>query len=795
MTDLPFRSLRVAELGTGAALAYAGKLFADFGAEVFKLEPPEGDPMRREPPLVETGDGAESALFAWLNTNKRGMTGSPARLRAVAAGCDVILDGRPRAEREALPLGRTDQVVVEISWFGDHGPYRDFRMTDPLCRALAGVFAATGPREGPPVMLGGIAAQVMGALAAFNAAAAQLLSGHAARLEVSIHEANVCVAEYQATQGLVNPEAEQRHGVNRFAPTSPLGVYRCKEGWLGITVVTPAQFRSLCEMVGAPELGRDPGLLVGLDRLRRADELEAVFAPRLLERTAAEWFEEAIRRRLPFAVVPDMAQLLETPTHRARKAFATVRIGGARFEGPALPQYLTRTPPLKEGVAPRLGEHDALPSPDRRPSLPSASPGALPLAGLRILDLSMGWAGPLCTRQLADLGAEVLKVEACQYPDWWRGVDPRPEFFARQGYERDPRFSALNRNKTGITLDLSSPEGAALLKRLVRDVDAVVENYAREVLPKLGLDYPALSAERPDLVMVSMPAFGGEGPWRDARAYGSTLEHASGLPSVSGEAHWPPTTNHVAYGDPVGGMNAAAALLAALLHRRRTGVGQHVDLAQVECMFPLLAPWLVAQSTTGSPGPRHGNRHATQVPHGCFPCAGGEWLALAVEDDAAWARLCGVIARLDLGGDPGLATLEGRRTREAELEAALLAWTGAREADAAMSELQAAGVAAATVRRPTTLWHDPHLNARGFWQHTERAFLGPHQQPSAPLRVAGQGPYPIRRAAPTLGESNEEVLAGRLGLDAAAMARLARSGVIGCKAIPVSERKSRAAAG
>ncbi|MFC4167744.1 CaiB/BaiF CoA transferase family protein [Teichococcus aestuarii] len=800
---LPFAHLRVLELGEGVALSYLGKLFADFGAEVLKLEPPGGDALRREPPLVESGDGAESALFGWLSTNKRSLTADLAghagleRARALLPGCDVLLDGRAPAAREGTRLG-LDQphlVAAEISWFGESGPYRDLAATDAVVRALAGVFACTGPAEGPPSLLGGIAGAVTGALAAFNAVAAALWSGAGRRLEISLHEANIAVAEYQAAQSVTNPEVERRYGVNRFAPSSPLGVYRCREGWLGVTIVTPAQFRAFCEMVGLPELAEDPRFVIGLDRLRHADALEALFAPRLAARSAEEWFAEAIRRRLPFAVVPEMAALLATPTHRARDAFGTVTLGAARFEGPTLPQRLTRTPPLAGGPAPRAGADDGrLPPPAPRPR-PTLKPAPLPLAGLRILDLSMGWAGPLCTRQLADLGAEVIKVEACQYPDWWRGVDPRPAFFAERRYEKDVRFGILNRNKAGITLDLATPEGKALLKRLVRDADAVVENYAREVLPKLGLDYAALSAERPGLVMLSMPAFGLEGPWRDARAYGSTLEHASGLPTVSGAPDWPPTTNQLAYGDPIGGLNGAAALLVALLHHRRTGEGQQIDLAQVECLFPLAAPWIVATSATGTPGPRLGNRHPTQVPHGAFPCAEQGWVVVATQDDAAWPALARAIGRPDLAGDPALATAEGRRAREAELEAARAAWTRPRTPEAAMHALQAAGVAAGAVLWPSALKRDPHLAARGFWQVVERPHLGRHEQPSAPFREAGRGPYPVQRPAPTLGQDNAAVLGGLLGLGAAELARLEAARIIGQEAVPVSERRARAPAG
>ena len=778
------------ELGTGVTLAYAGKLFADFGAEVWKAEPPGGDRLRRVPPLV----AGESAFFAWLNTNKRGIT-ADARLPAVLAGCDLLLDGRAPAERGAAPLDqRPGLITLALSWFGETGPYRDFAGTDAIARALAGVNFCTGPEEGPPALLGGHTGETMGALAAFIAGAAALWGAKGAqsgrRLESNVLEANLAVSEYYVAQAAMTPDTVRRHGVDRFFPTWPMGVWPCAEGHLGVTIVTPAQWRSFCDMLGLPDLAADPDLVVGWNRIARAKEIEPLFAGKLLTRPAEAWFAEALERRLPFAIVPDMARLLRTEAHRLRGAFAPVRLGDAGFEGPVLPQRLARTPPLPNGTAPRAGEHDALPPPPALP--PGEAASGKPLEGLTVLDLSMGWAGPVCTRMLGDLGATILKVEACQYPDWWRGVDPRPAFFAEKQYETNTRFNALNRNKQGITLDLSQPEGVALLKRLVRQCDAVVENYATGVLAKLGLDYPALSAERPGLVMVSMPAFGGSGPWRDARAYGSTLEHASGLPSCAGEEGGPPVTSHLAFGDPVGGSNAAAALLLALLHRKRTGEGQHVDLAQVECMVQLTAPWLVAQAATGSPGQRLGNRHPQHVPQGCFPCAGADsWVVVAVTGDAAWQALCRQLGREDLAGLDSTA----RRAREAELEALIADWTRRRSDEDAMATLQAAGVPAGICRHPALLPQDSHLRARGVFQPIERAFVGRHLQLSSPFRPAGADAFPALHPAPTLGEHNEMVLGGRLGLDAAALARLAAAQVIGTEAVPVSQRKSRASGG
>lgn len=795
--------IRVAELGEGAGLAYAGKLFADLGAEVVKLEAPGGDMLRRMPPLVEVAPGAwESGWFAWLCTNKRSMTATPERIAAVLAASDVLLDGRPVAEQldpatghAALRAAHPGLHIVSLSWFGLSGPYRDFAATDSVMRALSGLVKLTGPVERPAMMpdYQGFAPQ---GLTAFTAALAALWSGSAGRMfEISAQDASVVISEYQAVITFSPGPPEQRRGINRWHPTFPMGCYECREGWLGITVLTPDQWRNWCDMLGLNEIAEQPRFATPPQRLECADELEALYGPILATRSAREWFEEGLRRRIPLVMVPSMADLLAEPVHQGRGAFGTVRIGDAAFQAPVLPQRLNDTPPTSEGVAPRAGADDGMALPEPRPRAAAPAPSGLPLAGLRIVDMAMGWAGPLTTRQMADLGAEVIKIEGRAYPDWWRGHDYSAEAMRTQVYETRLNFNALNRNKTGITLDLTRPEGADLARRLVMTADAVVENYSQGVLPKLGLDYPNLVKIKPDLVMVTMPAYAAGTAWAETRAYGSTLEQGSGLPSITGEEGWPPTMNQVAYGDPNGGFNAAAALMAALLHRKRTGRGQLIDLSQVECMFPLAASGIIHQSAFGKPGPRWGNRHPLFVPHGVFRCRGAdEWVVVAITGDAAFHALCRVIGRPDLGDDPTLATAAGRRVREGELEAAIGFWTETLPPDEAMERLQAAGVAAGVARGFNELiTGEPHLAARGFWQEVDRAVVGRHWQPTPTFRENAQ-PYAIRRPAPTLGQYTREVLARILGLADDEMDRLEAARIIGEVPIPAGERAPRSAA-
>ncbi len=811
MPELPLANLRVVEIGSGDALAYCGKLFSDFGAEVIKIEPPGGDPARRVAPLVDAGGGRrESAGFAWLNTNKHSVTADlavdaeAARVRALLRDADLLLDARPPAVIESSRLRHSDLrtadpalAITAISWFGEHGPYRDHAATDSVCHSLAGLVKLVGPAEGPPVLPRDGQIAVMAGLTAFIPSLAGLYGrAHGARrFAVSAFEAMLQISEFDTGLALESGFTRPRLAVNRFGRGFPVGNFATKQGWLGVTVVTPAQWMSFCAMIGLPELGPDPRYSSTPERYRHADELSHIIHPVLMRKTAREWFEQGIELRLPLAIVPDMAELLAQPVFRTRGAFAPVRIGEASFDAPVLPQYLTRSRPKPNGVAPLAGAHDdASFAPRARAARRAATPDdPQPLKGLRIIDLTMGWAGPTATRQMGDLGADVIKVESCQYPDWFRGTDPRGPYHPERTYEKTYWFQMMNRNKRGITLDLTSEAGLDLLKRLLKTADAVIDNYAADVLPRMGLDPAAMLAINPRLVVVTMPAFGTTGAWKDCRAYGSTLEQASGLPSVTGREEDPPTMVHTALGDPLGGVSAAAALMLGFMQQRATGAGQHIDLSQVECSMQFTAPAIIEQAATGRTPPRIGNRHPRFVPHGCFPCLGeDQWITLAIRSDDEWPKLCDIMHRPDLAADPALATADGRRREEDRIEIAIRHWTATVRPDIAMVTLQAAGIAAGVARAPVDLAADPHLMATGHWQPAVRPYMGPHLLPSVAYREGdARHPYAITRLAPTLGQHNREVLGEVLGLSDDDIARLEIDEVIGTTA---TSKKSKASA-
>ena len=396
------------------------------------------------------------------------------------------------------------------------------------------------------------------------------------------------------------------------------------------------------------------------------------------------------------------------------------------------------------------------------------------LTGIRIIDLSMGWAGPLAARHMADMGAEVIKIESCERFDWWRSWEATPEWIADDGAEKSTAFNLVNRNKLNVTLDLEHPRGRELFLDLVRDAHAVVENFSGSVMPKLNIGYDVLKEVNPKIILLSMPPFGTSGPWADFRAYGSTVEQSSGLPHLNGSREDLPVMQHVAYGDAAGGVTGAGALLTALRHQAKTGEGQFVDLSQVEALFPLGIQGILHQSVHGEPPARTGNRQPDQVPHGVYPCAEEDtWIVIQVSSEEQWQALR-QLAELDF------SDLSDRQARIDELEEALATWTSKHESKALMYKLQSAKIAAAATYRASELLEHPQHQARDQWQWLDRAVVGHQPNPSPPYRPVGT-PIKISTPAPTMGQHNKLVLGELLGLKQSEMSELEDLGVIGTK--------------
>ena len=767
MPTHPLSGIRVLELAGGIAGAYAAKLFADMGAHVTRLEPAAGDPLNTR--LLDADEPATQGLYwQYLNAGKSSTPPS--------GTYDLLILGEESGPPpENLPSPRI--ASLDITWFGRKGPYAKWKGSDLVCQAIAGMTHPCGPAEGPPYFQGEHQATQIGGLAAYTAGVAALIGGASAepqRFEISILESIINMSEYQMSNRFADGVEIPRVAVNRYIPTCPLSIHKCKEGWIGITPLTPAQWQAFCDMLDLPDLRDDPDILPSRTRYPFAERIEQAVDSRFPRKTALEWAALAREAKVPMVWVPDAEGIIEHPIFNARESLATFEAGGKTYKVPRTPFRLEETPP-------RLDLSVPPPEAPRLEPLPSAKDPMAPLAGVRVADFSMGWAGPLATRILADLGAEVIKIEAGRYPDWWRSVDWSPEAITRGQYEESRHFNFVARAKKSVSLDLTMPEGLALAKDLTRHCDIVVENQAAGVMPRLGLGWEQLSEGREDLIYISMSAFGTGNAWSDTRAYGSVLEQGSGLPSFCGREGDPPVMGHIAYGDPIGGVYGAASLLTALYHRARTGKGQWINNTQIEAMLPFTAHSVLIRQAAGREPRRLGNRHSAMAPHGVFATMGEDrWVALAVPDDKGWQGLCALMGRRDWAADEGLASVEGRRARQDELEQGIAAWAIHQPRDMAAAALQDAGVAAGAVLYLDEVAENFHFQARNFFYDTDRPHVGQHWQASLPFTRNGER-YPFRGFAPYLGGDSGQVLTEIVGISDAHYQKLLKKTVVSLK--------------
>ena len=421
---------------------------------------------------------------------------------------------------------------------------------------------------------------------------------------------------------------------------------------------------------------------------------------------------------------------------------------------------------------------------------------ALPLAGIRVVDLSRVFAMPYAGAYLADLGAEVIKVDThhTQFMDTTRIINgPYPDNDPGALYwERGGTFQTLNRSKRSLTLDLRSEAALAILKRLVQVSDIVLENFTPRVMDRFGLSYRNLRALKPDLIMVSNTGYGHSGPWSQFGAMATALEptHGTGAfmgylePGDDGRLVPGQVPNKIgnSYTDFLASWTAQMAIMASLLHRARTGRGMWIDLAMYQVGVSFLGEGLLDFAFNGRPTRRLGNRHLHMSPHGCYKCRRqDEWVSLAVRDDADWQALCRAMDQTTLATDPRFADPLVRHQNQDELDEIITRWTSDQDQYQVMGSLQASGVPAGPVLNARGLLADPHLRSRGFFQqvdHPPETGLGQREYVSRGWRLS-ESDMGIRGPAPRLGEANDYVLMEVLGMNGSEVDQLVREGIIG----------------
>ncbi len=401
------------------------------------------------------------------------------------------------------------------------------------------------------------------------------------------------------------------------------------------------------------------------------------------------------------------------------------------------------------------------------------------LDGIRVLDNTVAWAGPLCSKTLGELGAEVIRVEACQRMDSTRLLffperTPTGQFFNAGAY-----YHKMNRNKLGVTLNMGDPEGLQVFKELLRTVDVFVENHTPRVMPNFGLPYEELCKIRPDLIMISLTGYGQTGPYANFKSVGTLQDANGGLAYQTGYEGGPPTRIGISGGDPIYGLYGAAAVLMALIHRRRTGQGQHIDLSEREAYMSFMGEFFLDHSLNNRSRTRMGNRHPSMAPHGCYPCKGNDkWINIACRDDRDWAALVAAM------GNPAWARAERfadslyRYQQQDELDEGISRWTKRYTHYGCMERLQRFGVPAGPALNGKELLLDPHLAARRFFSYDWSQYTGTRPFPGATYGLSRTPPRTIR-PAPGLGEHNREVLGGLLGFSQERLRALEARQVIG----------------
>ena len=408
-------------------------------------------------------------------------------------------------------------------------------------------------------------------------------------------------------------------------------------------------------------------------------------------------------------------------------------------------------------------------------SAATASVKKKPLAGIRVADFTWVWAGPFCSLQLAHLGAEVIRVESASRTCVTRLLPPWPD--GQPGINRSGYFNQYNQGKRSLSLNLKDPQAMDVARDLIRASDIVVENFAAGVFERMGLGYDACHALKPDVIMIALSGYGATGPESEYVSYGPAQVPLSGFSSVTGYRGWRPMHIGVSYGDPTAGLQGATAVLAALIHRRRTGAGQFIDLSQWESTMALLPEAILAETMAGRAPERDGNHDTAWAPHAIYRCAGEDrWVSIVVASDAEWRALAAVIDPALLT-DARFASAAARKANEDELDAAITAWTSAHSAEEVRDLLQAAGVAAFPAMTAKDLHDDPHLASRDYFVELPHPEVGTRRHMGIPFRLHGT-PVEVWRAAPCLGEDTDYVLREVLGYDDDRIATLRSAGAL-----------------
>ena len=795
----PLGDLTIVDATASFSGAYAAQLLGDMGAKVLRVE---GAGVLRQHPLTLEASLWERGLDHLLHLGKQATgvdlssAGGREALRDLLRGADLLVEDVGLLEG-ALPWGDVQALnpaltVVSLSPFGASGPYATYPASDLSLWAWSGL-AWTTPgmpdvlsdrEEEPPLAPTGVSmAGLSGGMGAVVAALAALAYGDGRGRRVEVSELDVLVTlgyypinmyDYTRRQ---DPRGPVLNGPNCILP--------CKDGWVVLVAINQKHWGTLMEIMGNPDWAA-----TFPDREARSsnwDALEYLLSEWTMERTGHEITEMLQAQRLGAHLLISIREAMASEQVTARQFLRHTTIDGRDVPFPSLPFIFSDIPrPGQEGVRPQsapagsdAGRATPVPATAGQGSPRGSSNGEprLPLEGIRVLDFGQVIAGPFGGRFLAALGADVILVESRMNPFDLRafpgGADGIP------GPNRNAGFNILSQGKRSISLNLSTPQGREIAKRLAAISDVVTDNFSTGMMDRFGLGYEDLKAVNPGVICVSLGAFGRTGPVKQWTGLHSIINAFSGVGDVTGYAGGHRRLlGGPFFPDTLSGTYVTLAVLAALRQRERTGQGRFVDVAMTECMMTLLLEPLLAMAYGDREPQRDGNRNPHYAPHGVYRSQGeDEWVALAVRTEEEWQGLCRALERSDWARDPRYANASARKEREDELDVAITAWTRERSKHEAAAALLEAGVPAAPCLAPREVAEDPHLDVRGSIAPVDHPELGPRRSPSMPMQFDGVvvkpgGPAPLEY------QYTAPILRDLLGMTYAEIEDLAHAGVL-----------------
>ena len=785
----PFESLRVLELAGSHAGAFAAKMFADNGAHVVKVEPPGGDPLRGSGaplPRHALGDREIGSIWAYCNTSKQLVELAPgAELDQLLDAADVVIESSAPDPLVPTTTARSDEraVKVYISPFGLSGPLVDWRSNVFTDDAMGGHLYLNGEPDREPFRRHGRHTEYSAGMYGFIGAMAGLLArerlGLGQTVEIAHMECMAAMHQHTTTMWTHAGHVLRREGNTQPGMWHPAGVYECQDGYVFLCHAGGAKLEPFLHACGLGHLLDEPRFATDPARGAHKAEFNAAIRPWLMSHTVDEICELGEATFSPMGPVWDTHQFLADPHLEAREFLQPLDPDRGDFVIPRGPF--------------RVGGAESIPRPPRRlddagfaafVEQPARQPAAQveqlpdgPLSGMRVLDLTRVWAGPIAGRLLGDLGADVIHIES----PWNRGAKEAPPGLAElthlfpdndlgeRHWNRNGGFNKLARNKRGVSLNLADARGIDLLRRLIAESDVIIENFSPRVMPQWGLDFESLLKLNPAIVHTAMSGYGASGPGANRVALGPVIEAATGMTMMSGYADTGPYRSGVAWPDPVSGMSAVAGTLVALWRRAAAGRGQQVESAMIESMGAFAGDELLSAQANGGPPPRLGNREPGVAPQSVYRCSGNDrWIAISVTSDAEWRALCEVVG---LGGEWRSLTLADREARHDEIDAAIGCWSRSELPWQAVRRLQAAGVIAGVACDARDLLENEHLASREFWALLDHAEAGPLRYPGCPVRLS-RTPATYRLASPLLGEHNDAVLTEIAGLSAEQLTEL-----------------------